>query len=300
MVAKHYPLEECNNVLLFRVFEEVVPYLPKECILADISSIKGDISTYYPNSGHRFVSSHPTFGPTNADMKKPKGESAIIIKESNGVGKNIFRGFYEKIGLKLYEFSFSEHDIMMAYSLTLPFSSSMVFAACVDTKAIPGTNFRKHLELAKGILSEDDSLLSEILFNSESIKQLERITSRLEFLKHIILARDYEEAGKFFDKDTVERAFRQIKGVLDLRPVRVWLKSHIESHIKICYLAYAILAYLDFILLRKEISGGEALERLRSGYRVHLKDERSGFEWDSLVDLKKEQREIMDVVIKKT
>ena len=83
---------------------------------------------------------------------------------------------------------------------------------------------------------------------------------------------------RYFNKDTVERAFRQIKGVLDLRPVRAWPKSQIESHIKICCLAYAILAYLDFILLRKEISD---------------------FEWDSLVDLKKEHREIMDVVIKK-
>jgi prephenate dehydrogenase len=183
-----------------RVFEEVVPYLSKECILADISSIKGDISTYYFHSGYRFVSTHPMFGPTNADMNQPKGESAIIIRESYEVGKNIFREFYEKMGLKLYEFSFSEHDSMMAYSLTLPFSSSMVFAACVDTKAVPGTNFRKHMELAKGILSEDDSLLSEILFNPESIKQLETITSRLEYLKHIILARDYEEAGKFFDR----------------------------------------------------------------------------------------------------
>ena len=83
---------------------------------------------------------------------------------------------------------------------------------------------------------------------------------------------------KYFDKDTVERAFKQLKGVLDLRPVRVWLKSHIESHIKICYLAYAILAYLDYILIRKEISGGEALDRLRTGYRVFLRDNRTGFE----------------------
>ena len=96
MVAKHYPLEECDNVLLIRVFEEGVPYLPKECILADISSIRGDISTYYLNSGHRFVSSHLMFGPTNADMKKPKGESAIIIKESHEVGKNIFADFTKR------------------------------------------------------------------------------------------------------------------------------------------------------------------------------------------------------------
>ena len=105
---------------------------------------------------------------------------------------------------------------------------------------------------------------------------------------------------KYFDKDTVERAFKQLKGVLDLRPVRVWLKSQIESHIKVCYLAYAILAYMDYILIRKEISGGEALDRLHTGYRVFLKDERTGFEWNSLIDLKKEQREIMDVVIKNT
>ena len=53
----------------------------------------------------------------------------------------------------------------------------------------------------------------------------------------------------------MKRAFEQLKGVHDLRPVRIWLKSHIESHIKICYLAYAILAYIDYILIRKEISG---------------------------------------------
>ena len=104
------------------------------------------------------------------------------------------------MGLNVYEFSFDEHDSMMAYSLTLPFSSSMVFAACVDTKAVPGTNFKKHMELAKGLLSEDDGLLSEILFNPRSIAQIEKITSRLELLKHIIRDRDYEEAGKFFEK----------------------------------------------------------------------------------------------------
>ncbi|MGC8645219.1 MAG: prephenate dehydrogenase/arogenate dehydrogenase family protein [Thermoplasmata archaeon] len=192
-----------NAVTLGRtisVFQEVTQYLPKECILADIASIKGELPGYYQHSGHRFVSTHPMFGPTNADMKLPMGESAIIIRESCEEGKKIFREFYGRIGLKLYEFSFSEHDSMMAYSLTLPFSSSMVFAACVDKSAVPGTNFRKHMELARGILSEDDSLLSEILFNPESVKQIDIITSRLEFLKHIIIARDYEEAGKFFNE----------------------------------------------------------------------------------------------------
>ncbi len=182
------------------VFEEVSPHLPKECILADIASVKGNLPAYFKNSGHEFVSTHPMFGPTNANMDLPRGESAIIISESSDRGKKFFRDFYQNIGLEVYEFSFSEHDSMMAYSLTLPFSSSMVFAACVDTGAVPGTNFRKHMELAKGLLSEDDSLLSEILFNPKSITQLDKITARLELLKHIIRDRDYEEATKFFNK----------------------------------------------------------------------------------------------------
>ena len=183
-----------------KAFNEVVSFLPEECILADISSIKGDLPNYYRNSKHRFVSTHPMFGPTNTSMSLPVGESSIIIRESDESGKKIFSDLYREMGLNVYEFSFDEHDSMMAYSLTLPFSSSMVFAACVDTKAVPGTNFKKHMELAKGLLSEDDGLLSEILFNPKSIAQIEKITSRLELLKHIIRDRDYEEAGKFFEK----------------------------------------------------------------------------------------------------
>jgi len=105
---------------------------------------------------------------------------------------------------------------------------------------------------------------------------------------------------KYYDKDSVERAFKQMKGVLDLRSVRVWLKSHIEGHVKICYLTYAILSYLSYILEKKEISGPEALDTLRKGYRVYLEDQKNKFEWESLVALSAVQKEIMDVVTKKT
>ena len=109
-----------------------------------------------------------------------------------------------------------------------------------------------------------------------------------------------EVVRKYYDKDSVERAFKQMKGVLDLRPVRVWLTSHIEGHVKICYLAYSILSYLSYILEKKEISGSEALDSLRTGYRVYLEDQKNKFRWESIVALSAVQKEIMDVVIKKT
>ncbi|HRD17781.1 MAG TPA: prephenate dehydrogenase/arogenate dehydrogenase family protein, partial [Candidatus Marinimicrobia bacterium] len=58
---------------------------------------------------------------------------------------------------------------------------------------------RKHLEIARGLLSEDDYLLSEVLFNPYTLQQIELINSRLSFLTHIIRGRDYEEMKRFLD-----------------------------------------------------------------------------------------------------
>lgn len=181
-------------------FEESVSYLPKECIICDVVSIKTGMPDYYRESPFRFVSMHPMFGPTFANMDSLREENVVIINESDREGAEFFRGFFTGLGLKIFEYSFQEHDRMMAYSLTLPFIASMVFAACVDAKTVPGTTFRKHMAIAKGLLSEDDSLLTEILFNPYSIAEVEKVTARLEFLKHVIRGKDDEELASFFNK----------------------------------------------------------------------------------------------------
>jgi len=70
----------------------------------------------------------------------------------------------------------------------------------MDSSAVPGSTFKKHHEIAKGLLSEDDTLLAEILFNPYSLSQLEEVTNKLEFLKHVIRQRDFDEAEKFFNR----------------------------------------------------------------------------------------------------
>ena len=89
---------------------------------------------------------------------------------------------------------------MMAYSFTTPFVASLMFAACMKKTAVPGSTFAKHKKIAEGVLSEDDQLLSEILFNMNSIEQLDRITGRMEYLKHIIKSRDKEIMKEFLDE----------------------------------------------------------------------------------------------------
>ncbi|MEM0135321.1 MAG: hypothetical protein QXU18_08880 [Thermoplasmatales archaeon] len=117
---------------------------------------------------------------------------------------------------------------------------------------------------------------------------------------HTTSLSEVEVVKKYYDKDSVERAFNRMKGVLDLRPVRVWLRSHMEGHVKICYLAYAILSYPGYIMEMIDISGSEALDVLRSGYLVYLEDSRSGFKWEKIVTQPAMQNKIMDVVIKRT
>lgn len=177
------------------VFAQMTPHLSRDCVIADIASIKGDLAAYYPQCGHRFASIHPMFGPAFFDHLR--GHNAILIKESEPTTLGFFRALFQRLGVQCFEYTFDEHDRMMAYSLTTPFSASLVFAACMEKGTVPGTTFAKHRGIAQGLLAEDDHLLAEILFNTHSMAQLEKITARLEFLKHVIRARDLEEMQRF-------------------------------------------------------------------------------------------------------
>jgi len=179
------------------VFDDLGPYLPQNCIISDITSVKSGLAEYYGKLGRRFVSTHPMFGPTFGNVKDLSNENAIIIRESDEEGKAFFREFFERLKLRIHEYSFREHDETIAYSLSIPFSSTMVFAACMKEQEAPGTTFRKHQDIARGLLSEDDYLLSEILLSPFSLGQVERIHSQMEKLIGMIRSRDKEQLKEF-------------------------------------------------------------------------------------------------------
>ena len=181
----------------FNAFETVMPFLPEDCILSDIASVKSGILEYYKKQGRRFVSTHPMFGPTFANIKELSQQSAIIIKESDEEGKKFFHDFYSSFKINIFEYSFDEHDQTIAYSLSIPFASTFVFAACMKKQNAPGTTFKKHMNIAKGLLSENDYLLSEILLNPYTIEQVENINSKLELLIKLIKNRDTVEIHRF-------------------------------------------------------------------------------------------------------
>ncbi|GHT21515.1 prephenate dehydratase [Bacteroidia bacterium] len=178
-------------------FNDILPYLPEECILSDITSVKNGLQDYYRNLGRRFVSTHPMFGPTFASLKELSTQNAVIISESDDEGKLFFRNFYASLHLNIYEYSFEQHDRTMAYSLSVPFASTMVFAACMRHQEAPGTTFKKHLDIANGLLSENDYLLSEVLFNPHTLPQIEKIQQRLADLTEMIRKKDTSALHQF-------------------------------------------------------------------------------------------------------
>ena len=180
-------------------FESVLPYLKWDCMLADIATIKGKLPFFYRDVGLPFVSVHPMFGPNLANLDQLDGQNGIIISESDEQGKGFFNDFFSELKLSVHHFSFHRHDELMALSLALPFSASIAFSACAEHFTIPGTTYAGHREIARKLFLEDNSLLTEVLFNEGSVHQIERIVSKLEHLKHIIRASDEEEAFRFLD-----------------------------------------------------------------------------------------------------
>ena len=73
-------------------FHQVLPALPKDCIISDIASVKTGLKEFYDQCGFRYVSTHPMFGPTFANLGSLSSENAIIIKEGDYMGRIFFRG----------------------------------------------------------------------------------------------------------------------------------------------------------------------------------------------------------------
>ena len=133
-------------------------------------------------------------------MGQLEKENTIIISEGDHLGKIFFKDIYSSLRLHICEYTFEEHDKVVAYSLGIPFASTMVFAATMKHQDAPGTTFKRHLRIAKGVLGEDDYLLQEILFNPYTSAQVEQIRDELNELISIIDEKDADRMKAYLMK----------------------------------------------------------------------------------------------------
>ena len=182
------------------VFRQILPLIPDDCILSDIASVKTGMQAFYEACGHRYVSTHPMFGPTFANLGALSSENAIIISEGDYMGRIFFKDLYQRLGLHICEYTFEQHDETVAYSLSIPFVSTFVFAAVMKHQDAPGTTFKRHMAIARGVLGEDDCLLREILFNPRTSGQVSQIRDELKELLDIIDRKDEDRLNAYLQR----------------------------------------------------------------------------------------------------
>ena len=181
------------NTQRFTTMEEIETFRPDLVINA--------VSLKYTIEVFRQVLPHlPKEGPTFANLGKLNDENAIIINEGDYMGRCFFKDLYAQLGLHICEYSFDEHDRTVAYSLSIPFISTFAFAAVMKHQDAPGTTFKRHMKIAKGVLSEDDTLLREILFNPYTKDQVAQIRSEMKEIIEIIDTKDEDRMQRFLTK----------------------------------------------------------------------------------------------------
>jgi len=104
---------------------------------------------------------------------------------------------------------------------------------------------------------------------------------------------DKDAIIKYFAKDVVEKAYRQIKTTINLNPIRKYRMDRIIAHVKICYLAYALLSYLSHKLKPLNLSAVDSLDILQSVHKVELSSKKDNLKWSKTVTLKNEQSLIL-------
>ena len=82
--------------------------------LEEIKDFEPELKKFYEESGFRYVSTHPMFGPTFASLSNLNTENAIIISEGDHLGKIFFKDLYQTMKLNIFEYTFDEHDETVA------------------------------------------------------------------------------------------------------------------------------------------------------------------------------------------
>ena len=113
---------------------------------------------------------------------------------------------------------------------------------------------------------------------------------KIEICKKAGIALAYKAIN---EKDKVEKAFRSLKSILGLKPIKHWLEERVKSHVFICYLSYLLLSLLEAKLKKTKISAIAGLDKLSTAYKVCLRNKKIKNDFEKIVTLSKEQEKIM-------
>jgi len=231
IVVVSVPIKETK-----RVIREITPYLKKDALLTDFTSLKDFATREMKKAKCAVLGMHPLFGPLTSDLKS---QTIVFCKIGKKENKWIrfLKNLFEKNGAKIIEISPQKHDFQMAFLQGLLHFSVISFSYFLKTKRFKPNPyfltpmFRLQSLLIGRLFAQKPDICSSLEIENPHFKKVLRdyIKTISEFQK-IIEKKDYRGFEEKFIKarnyfsDYVKIAQKKSQEVLEVlreEPIRI-------------------------------------------------------------------------------
>lgn len=174
VVIVSVPLEKTEEVI-----REIGPYVRKEALLTDFTSVKmKPVAAMLHYSQAEVIGGHPLFGP---EIDLLEGQNMVLCPARGKEYLSWYKSALESVGMKVIFINPEEHDRTMAVVQCLTHFSNMVFASALTRmdagelqNDVTTPAYLLRLHAAKRMLSQDPSLYAGILcqnpFTEEAVR----------------------------------------------------------------------------------------------------------------------------------
>ena len=243
------------------------------------------------------ISNTKIFGDTMADARLKdfdviildRGMSSIeSITDMRALNQKVITGLRLTAGIKNELISKIDREKIYQPQYQVKLKNTEVF---VQDYTFEGGKLLAIYNPAMETLKRQHAMLKPETYDAEEARYM-----GYSLIYHTTDMTNEEVVRAYFEKDIVEKAYRHLKTSINLNPIRKYRISHVRAHIKICYLAYAILSYIQYKVKPKGMSAIYALEQLQSVYQVTLESPKDNLKWNKIVTLKNIQKNILSML----
>ncbi|NTS78430.1 bifunctional chorismate mutase/prephenate dehydrogenase [Catenovulum sp. SM1970] len=193
-LATHQGLAQAELVVISvpinlteQVIEQVVPYIAKDAVLTDLTSIKDKpLQAMMKCHTGPVVGLHPMFGPDVGDIHDQ------VVVYCHGRQPEAYQWLLEELSLqqaKLHETTAASHDKAMAFIQVMRHFSTFVYGLHLEEEdpclkeliAISSPIYRLELAMVGRLFAQDSQLYADIIFsNPDNFALLKRYTDRYQ------------------------------------------------------------------------------------------------------------------------
>lgn len=191
-----------------KTIEEVGPFVRKDALLMDLTSLKKEpVEVMVRSSRGEVIGAHPLFGPGEISLE---GNNIVLCPARGEKWLPWLQDIFTRHGAHIEIMGPDEHDRAMSIVQGLVHSAHMAMGACMNgcgfSAAFLGRvstpNFRKMAQQVERLFSQDPSLYSQMLFHNPHVPSV--LKSYIEGLHSLL------DAVQRKDVSAIEKTFADV------------------------------------------------------------------------------------------